>query len=320
MTEEKPFGGVQWLWMNGRLVEFDNAKVHVLTHGLHYGSGAFEGLRCYDTPQGPAIFRLEEHMRRLVNSCKVMRMEIPFSVETMIDAVHEAIAANELDSCYIRPLAFRGFGTLGVYAQHLPVEVAIAVWPWGAYLGAEALENGVDVCVSSWRRAAPDTYPSLAKLTGNYVSSILIKTEAMTNGFSEGIALDSTGRVSEGSGENLFLVKGGRIITTSLASAILDGITRDSVMKLAADAGLTVEERTIPREMLYTCDELFFTGTAAEVTPIRSVDRIPVGEGRPGPVTRHLMKEYLDIAHGRVEDRHGWLTPVRVPAVSGAAT
>jgi branched-chain amino acid aminotransferase len=303
--------------MNGQMVEFENAKIHVLTHGLHYGSGAFEGMRCYETPEGPAIFRLREHMERLVNSCKVLRMEIPYSVEEMMEAVHEAIAINELDSCYIRPLAFRGFGSLGVWAQHLPVELIIAVWPWGAYLGAEALEKGVDVCVSSWRRSAPDTHPSMAKLTGNYVSSILIKTEAMVNGFSEGIALDSTGRVSEGSGENLFLVQNGRLITTPLSSAILKGITRDSVIQLARGFGLEVEEQIIPREMLYTCDELFFTGTAAEVTPIRSVDKIPVGEGRPGPITRRLMDAYLDMVHGKMEDRFGWLTRVRTTATSG---
>ena len=306
--------------MNGRLVEFENATVHVLTHGLHYGSGAFEGIRCYATPDGPAVFRLPEHMQRLVNSCKVLRMQIPYSIETLTEAVHQAITANQLDTCYIRPLVFRGFGSLGVLPRNLPVEVVVAVWPWGEYLGEGALENGVDVCVSSWRRAAPGTYPSLAKLTGNYVSSILIKSEAVNNGYTEGIALDSAGRVSEGSGENLFLVCGQRLITTAVADSILPGITRDSVIRLAVDLGLEVEERTIPRELLYTCDELFFTGTAAEVTPIRSVDRIPVGEGRPGPITRQLAEEYLNIASGRTGDRHGWLSRVQMPAVSGVSS
>lgn len=310
MPKNDPFSGVRWIWMNGRLVEFEKATVHVLSHGLHYGSGAFEGIRSYDTPDGAAVFRLPEHLQRLEASCKIYRTDIPYDLDELTEAVFRTIEANELGGCYIRPIVYRGLGTLGVYPGNCPVDVAIAVWPWGAYLGEEAQQLGVDVCVSSWRRAAGSTFPALAKATGNYLSSQLIKMEAMANGFAEGIALGTDGHVSEGSGENLFLVKDGTLYTPPLAAAVLPGITRDSIFRLATDLGFPVVERVIPREMLYVCDELFFCGTAVEVTPVRSVDRIQVGEGRPGPITRRLAEEYLGIATGRIEDRHGWLSPL----------
>lgn len=312
MPKNDPFSSVRWIWMNGEMVEFEKATVHVLSHGLHYGSGVFEGIRCYDTADGAAIFRLPEHLRRLQASAKIYRSEIRFSLEELTEATFQTIAANEYNGCYIRPIVYRGLGTLGVFPGNCPVDVAIAVWPWGAYLGEDALTKGVDVCVSSWRRAAGSTFPALAKATGNYLSSQLIKMEAMANGFTEGIALGVDGNVSEGSGENLFLVMNGELYTPPLAASVLPGITRDSIFQLAQDLGFRVHERVIPREMLYVCEELFFCGTAAEVTPIRSVDHIPVGTGRPGPITQRLSEEYLGIATGRVEDRHGWLH--RVPA------
>lgn len=309
-----PFDSVKWVWMNGELVEFQNANVHILTHALHYGSGFFEGIRCYDTPEGPAVFRLEDHMQRLLNSCKIFRTPTDYSVGDLSEATVETIRANELDACYIRPLIFRGFGKMGVNPLHNPVDVAIAVWPWGQYLGDEALEKGVDVCVSSWRRLDPQSWPANAKTTGGYLNSQLIKMEAVLGGFAEGIALDSQGYLSEGSGENLFIVRGGKLMTPPLMSSILPGITRDTILTLAREAGIPVVEERLSRGMLYTCDEIFFTGTAAEVTPVRSVDRIPVGEGRPGPITQQLQRAYLDLVTGKVEDRHGWRTAVAVPA------
>ncbi|MCB1034633.1 MAG: branched-chain amino acid transaminase [Acidobacteria bacterium] len=296
--------------MNGRLVEFEKAQIHVLSHGLHYGSGAFEGIRCYKTPEGPAIFRLPEHLERLEKSLKVYRTEMPFSIDEMTEGIFDVINANDYQECYIRPLAYRGLGTLGVFPLNCPVDVAIAVWPWGSYLGEDGIRNGVDVCVSSWCRAAPNTFPTLAKATGNYLNSQLIKLEAHTNGYAEGIALDVDGLVSEGSGENLFLVVNDKLVTPPLTACILPGITRRSVVQLAEDMGIEVIRERIPRELLYTCDELFFTGTAAEVTPIRSVDRIPVGEGRPGPITLKLREEFMALVTGQKEDRYGWLTPV----------
>lgn len=314
MPKSEPFAGVRWVWMNGQLVEFEKATVHVLSHGLHYGSGAFEGIRCYHTPDGPAIFRLPEHLQRLEASCKIYRTDVPYSIDEMTEAINRTIVANELDECYVRPLVYRGLGTLGVYPGNCPVDVAIGVWPWGSYLGEDSLLNGVDACISTWRRAAGSTFPSLAKATGNYLSSQLIKMEAKANGYSEGIALGTDGNVSEGSGENLFVVFRGELLTPPLAASVLPGITRDSLFQLARDLGIPVRETVIPREMLYISDEVFFCGTAAEVTPIRSIDRITVGEGRPGPITRKLMDEYLGIAKGRIEDRHGWLSRVRAEA------
>ena len=318
-----PFAGVRWIWKNGQLIDFEKATVHVLSHALHYGSGVFEGIRCYNTLQGSAVFRLPEHVRRLENSAKVYRMPIAFTTDELVEACCETIRANELESCYIRPIAFRGFGnTIGVNPLRNPVEVFIACWPWGKYLGEEA-ESGVDVCVSSWRRISADSMPAVAKATGNYLNAQLIKIEAVTNGYVEGIALDARGFVSEGSGENVFMVQDGTLLTPPLAASVLQGITRDTVVKIARDLGIPVREEQIPRGQLYTCDELFMTGTAAEITPIRSVDRNPVGRGCPGEITRRIMAEFKGIISGEIADRHGWLYPVhsvesRVQATAAA--
>ena len=305
---------VQWIWMNGRLVEFEKATVHVMTHALHYGSGVFEGIRCYKTRQGSAVFRLAEHLKRLRNSAKIYRMEMPFSDAELRQATLETIHANEFDACYIRPLVYRGLGPMGVNPLKAPVEISIAVWPWGRYLGEDAIERGVDACVSSWRRAAPSTFPATAKATGNYLNAQLIKMEAIGNGYAEGIGLDIHGNVSEGSGENIFLVKDGVLVTPPVASSLLSGITRDAVLKLAAELGIPVREQLVPRGMLYTCEEMFFTGTAVEIAPIRSVDRLPVGDGIPGEITRRLIAEFQQAVSGEDDDRHGWLTPVEVSA------
>ncbi len=324
-----PFEGIRWVWMNGRLVEFEKATVPVMTHALHYGTGVFEGIRCYRTRAGSAVFRLAEHVDRLVHSAKICRMDLPFSAAELVAAVDETIRANGLEACYIRPIAFRGFGPMGVNPLKSPVEVAIGVWPWGTYLGEEALEKGVDVCVSSWRRPSQDSVPAISKATGNYMNAGLIKMEAVLGGFHEAIALDTAGYVSEGSGENLFLVQDGVLLTPPVASSILAGITRDTVTALAGDLGIPVQEETIPRSLLYVCDELFFTGTAAEITPIRTVDRIQVGAGRPGDVTRRLMAEFRRIITGETPDRHGWLhavagageaSPAEAMPVEAAAT
>lgn len=305
---------VQKVWMNGRLVDFADAKIHAFSHVFHYGSAMFEGMRVYKTRAGTAAFRLEDHVERLYHSCKVYRMEIPYSKAAFRDAIFETIRANGFDACYIRPVVYRGLGALGVNPFKSPVDVIIGVWKWGQYLGEDAVENGVDVCVSSWNRMAPNTFPAMAKATGNYLNSMLIKMEALVNGYTEGIALDSAGRLSEGSGENLFLVYRGRILTPPLAGTILPGITRDTVLTLANDAGYVVVETQIAREMLYIADEAFFTGTAAEITPIRSVDRIPVGAGTRGPVTERLQKDFFGLLEGDAEDRYGWLTPISVEA------
>ncbi len=308
-----PFTNVRWIWKNGELVDFERATIHVLTHALHYGSGVFEGIRCYNThtaPGGSAIFRLPEHLARLELSAKVYRMDIGYSVTQLEQAICETIRANGFKECYIRPLVYRGFGTMGVNPLNSPVETVIAVWPWGKYLGEEGLTSGVDVCVSTWRRPSSSTLPAMAKATGNYLNSALMKMEAITNGFTEAIALDAGGYVSEGSGENLFLVDRGTLMTPPVSASLLPGITRDAVITLAIDMGLQVREQVIPRGLLYTCQELFLTGTAAEITPIRSVDRIPVGGGRPGPITRQIAAEFLGIVSGDVKDRHGWLSPV----------
>lgn len=306
-----PFDEVKKIWMNGRLVDFADAKIHVLTHGFHYGSGLFEGIRCYNTQNsGPAIFRLDEHTRRLYDSCKIYRMDVPFTPEEFKQACLETVAANEFDDCYLRPVVYRGFHSLGVYPAACPVDVVIAAWKWGKYLGPEALEQGVDVRVSSWNRMAPNTFPALAKATGNYMNSILIRQEAAADGYAEGIALDVHGYVSEGSGENVFLVRDGRIYTPPLGASILAGITRDSVLRIARDFGYEIVESLIPREALYIADEVFFTGTAAEVTPIRSIDRVQIGSGSRGPVTEKIQKEYFAYINGEVPDRYGWLAPV----------
>jgi branched-chain amino acid aminotransferase len=305
-----PFEEVKKVWMNGKLVDFADAKIHVFTHALHYGSGLFEGIRSYVTNDGPAIFRLDDHTRRLFDSCKIYRMEIPFSYEDIKQACLDIVAANEFEDCYIRPVVYRGFHSLGVFPAACPVDVVIGAWRWGKYLGPEALEQGVDVCVSSWNRMAPNTFPALAKATGNYMNSILIRQEAAIDGYAEGIALDVNGYVSEGSGENIFVVRGGKIYTPPIGASILNGITRDTVVRLARDLGFEVIESLIPRESLYIADEVFFSGTAAEVTPIRSIDRITIGAGRRGPVTERVQKEFFAYIRGEVADRHHWLTPV----------
>ena len=305
-----PFEEVKKIWMNGRLIDFADAKIHVFTHALHYGSGLFEGIRCYQTKQGPAIFRLKEHLRRLYDSGKIYRMEIPYSFEDFTKACVEIVRANDFEDCYLRPLVYRGYHSLGVFPGSCPVDVLVAAWKWGKYLGAEALEQGVDVCVSSWNRMAPNTFPALAKATANYMNSILIRQEAAVDGYSEGIALDVNGYVSEGSGENIFLVRDGRILTPPLGASVLAGITRDTIIRLARDLGFEVAETLVPREALYVADEVFFTGTAAEVTPIRSIDRITVGAGRRGPVTERIQKEYFAYIAGEIPDRYNWLTPV----------
>ncbi len=309
-----PYQEVKKVWMDGRLVDFADAKIHAFSHVFHYGSAMFDGARVYKTKNGSAAFRLDEHIKRLYDSCKVYRMEIPYAREELKEAIFETVRANGFEDCYIRPVVYRGLGALGVNPFKSPVNVVIAVWRWGKYLGDEAIERGVDVCVSSWNRMAPNTFPAMAKATGNYLNSGLIKMEAIVNGYTEGIALDSAGRISEGSGENIFLVYGGRILTPPLAGTILPGFTRDSVMTLARDAGYPVVEQQIAREMLYIAEEVFFTGTAAEITPVRSVDKIPVGSGSRGPVTERLQKEFFALIGGETEDRYGWLTPVPVEA------
>lgn len=303
--------------MNGTLVPWDEAKIHVGAHVIHYGSAVFEGVRCYTTPEGPAVFRLDAHLERLFNSAKVYWMDLPWSLEQLKEAVLETIQVNRLQSCYIRPVVFRGFGQLGVNPLECPVEVAILVWEWGKYLGTEALEQGVDVCVSSWNRMAPNTLPAMAKSAANYMNSQLIKVDAVKGGFVEGIALDSQGFVSEGSGENIFAVSKGRLITPPLVSSVLPGITRDTVLQLARGLEIPIDEKAVPREMLYLADELFFTGTAAEVTPIRTVDRRTIGSGKRGPITEALQKAFFDVIEGRTGNEHGWLTPV--PSTSKVA-
>jgi branched-chain amino acid aminotransferase len=301
---------VEKIWMNGALINWDDAKIHVLSHVVHYGSSWFEGIRCYDTKNGPAIFRMDAHIRRLFDSAKIYRTEIPYTEAQIAEAIKKTILANKLRACYIRPIVYRGYGDVGVNPLGCPVDISIAVWEWGAYLGAEALEKGIDVCVSSWRRPTPGTSPAMAKSGGNYLNSQLIKLEAITNGYVEGIALDAQGTVSEGSGENIFVIRDNTIYTTPFGSSILPGITRDSIITLAKELGYPVMEMAIPREMLYISDEVFFSGTAAEVTPIRSIDKIVVGAGHAGPVTKKLQHAFFKIIQSG-KDKHNWLTPVR---------
>ncbi|HEX4006888.1 MAG TPA: branched-chain amino acid transaminase [Acidobacteriaceae bacterium] len=296
------------IWHNGNLIPWDKAQIHVMSHVVHYGSSVFEGIRCYAQPQGAAIFRLPEHMQRLLDSARIYRMALPWSLDQLCSAVVELTEANGVTPCYIRPIALRGYGEMGVNPKGSPIEVYIANYPWGKYVPGDA----ADVCISSWNRLAPNTMPSLAKAGANYMNSQLIRMEADINGYAEGIALDTNGYLSEGSGENLFLVRNGVIFTTPLANSVLSGITRDSVLTLARHFGIPVVEQALPREMIYIADEVFFTGTAAEVTPIRSVDRIVVADGNPGPITQQLKDEYMGIAGGLKPDRFGWLTPVRV--------
>ncbi len=307
------------IWHNGRFIPWDQAKIHVLSHVVSYGTSVFEGIRCYSTPSGPAVFRLRDHVRRMVDSAKIYRMDsFNFTSEQLADAMLEVVRVNGLDSCYIRPIMLRGYGEMGVNPLKNPVDIYIACWVWGKYLGDEALAEGVDVCVSSWTRIAPNTLPALAKAGANYMNSQLIKMEALANGYSEGIALDSAGYVSEGSGENIFVVRDGKIHTPPLGASVLPGITRDTVLRLAQDSGIPIVETIIPREMLYIADEVFFSGTAAEITPIRSIDRIPVGKGRRGPVAEQLQRDFFAIINGERPDRYAWLTPVYAgqPAVA----
>lgn len=304
-----PITAANYIWQNGKLVPWDKATVHVLAHALHYGSTVFEGVRAYSTPRGPVIFRLRDHTRRLFDSAKIYRMEIPYSHDEINAACKEIVTANGLvRGAYLRPFAFRGYGEIGVAPKIAPpIETVVAGFEWGAYLGAEGLENGIDVCVSSWQRLAPNTIPALGKAAGNYLSSQLISMEAKRMGFAEGIGLSTDGNVSEGAGENLFLIRDGVIYTPGLSSSILQGITRDTVMTLARAHGFEVREQTIPRELLYLADEIFLTGTAAEVTPVRSVDRITIGAGRRGPVTEALQSAFFGLFNGKTADKWGWL-------------
>jgi branched-chain amino acid aminotransferase len=296
------------IWFDGELIPWDEAQVHVAAHVLHYGSSVFEGIRAYKSDKGPAIFCLDPHVDRLFNTAKIYRLEIPYSREEIRQAIVDTVKTNGHSACYIRPLVFRGLGSLTIDPQTCPVQVVILTFEWGRYLGAEAIEQGVDVGVSSWLRMAPNTFPAMAKIGGQYVNSQFIVMEALRHGYVEGIALDAGGFVSEGSGENVFVVTGGKILTPALASSILQGVTRACVMTLARDLGYEVREERIPRELLYVADEVFFCGTAAEVTPVRSVDGIPVGNGSRGPVTERLQAEFFGITEGQIADRHGWFT------------
>lgn len=311
-----PIKASEWIWYNGKLVPWADAKVHVLTHALHYGSSVFEGIRLYATPTGPVVFRLSAHTRRMLESAKIHRIEVPYPADQIDAACREVVLRNGLvNGAYIRPIAFRGYGEVGLAppAGH-PVDVAIAAWEWGAYLGAGALENGVDVCVSSWQRVSPNTIPALAKAGGNYLSSTLVSLEAKQRGFAEGIALATDGTVSEGAGENIFLVRDGVICTPPSTASILTGITRDTVITLARDTGMEVLERPVPRELLYIAEEIFLTGTAAEITPVRSVDRITVGTGSRGAITRRLQEVFFGLFSGKTADKWGWLEPLQTTA------
>lgn len=298
------------IWHNGRFIAWNDAKIHVLSHVVSYGSSIFEGIRCYDTQRGPAIFRARDHARRLLDSAKIYRMEVPYTIEELTAGFVDTVRESGLRDCYIRPIVLRGYGDVGVLPRQNPIETYIACYPWGRYLGEEGLAGGVDVCVSSWSRIAPNTLPALAKAGANYMNSQLIRMEADINGYSEGIALDEAGYVSEGSGENLFLIRDGKIVTPPLGASVLPGITRDTVTRIAQQLQIPIVETIIPREMLYIADEVFFSGTAAEVTPIRSVDRVLVGDGRRGPITERIQKRYFEIVKAETEDEHGWLTVV----------
>ena len=300
----------KWIWRDGTFIKWADAQVHVLCHSLQFGSSAFEGVRCYETPKGPAIFRLQDHLTRLVNSCKIYRMEVPYSIEEMVEGCRELVRRNEMKSCYLRPMVLRGYGAAGMIPYDSPIEVYLPCWPWGAYLGDEAMESGVDCCISTWNRMAPNTIPAAAKVAGNYLSGQLVKMEALLNGFAEGIALGPDGMLSEGSGMNVFVVSGGTLYTPPVDGTLLPGITRSSIITLAKEAGIEVIERALPRESLYTADEVFFTGTAAEITPVRSVDKITVGKGKRGPMTLLLQTAYMETVTGKRADPHGWLTLV----------
>src|SRR5450759_862711 len=301
------FPGTGKIWMNGSLVDWADAKIHIASHVIHYGSAVFEGARCYDTPRGSACFRLDAHLSRLFDSAKIYRMDPKVTYDEMHRAVMETIKANDFKACYIRPLVYRGYHTLGVNPFPCPVDTAVLTWAWGAYLGEDALTSGVDVRVSSWSRAAPNTFPTLAKTAANYANSSLIKMEAIAEGYSEGIALDTFGYLSEGSGQNLFVVRNNTLYTPPVTASILPGITRDSVITLARGLGFTVREEMLPRELLYIADEAFFAGTAVEITPIRTVDKMPVGNGRRGPITEAVQQAFFGLINGDAPDAYGWL-------------
>lgn len=312
-------GTTDWIWMDGEWVRWDDGNVHITTHALHYGSSVFEGIRAYETEGGTAVFRLPEHIRRWIASAKLMRMELgDYTAEQFERICVEVVSRNRLESCYLRPIAFRSSGSFGLDALEASVKICIFAIRWGRYLGSEGLEQGIDVCVSSWRRFPPGTMAPLGKISGQYVNNQLARMEASVLGFHESIMLDGSGNVAEGTGENLFVVDQGEISTPPLSSSILGGITRDALLQLAHDRGIPVRLEALPRDRLYLADEIFLTGTAAEVTPVRSVDRLPVGDGRPGPITRQLQEDFFDIVSGKAEDRHGWLTPVSAPAVRAA--
>ena len=311
-----PIQATEKIWHNGKWIKWDDAKLHVLSHVVGYGSAVFEGIRCYETKQGPAIWRLREHMQRLINSARIYRMELPYSLDDFCSVATELVRENNLKSCYVKPIVLRGYGEVGVNPLNSPIEIYMACWSWGAYLGPEALAKGVDVGVSSWTRIAPNTLPAMSKAAANYMNSQLIRMEAQFNNYAEGIALDSHGHVSEGSGMNVFLVQDGTLFTPPLATSILPGITRDAIVKIAEDLNIPVKEAVIPREMLYIVDELFFVGTAVEVTPIRSVDHIQIGKGVAGPITRKIQEEFFALTSGSKPDRHNWLTPVNAPVAA----
>ena len=314
------FPGTGKIWMNGSLVDWKDANIHIGSHIVHYGSGVFEGARCYDTVNGPACFRLDAHVRRLLDSARIYRMEPKYGAPALTDAIHETINANGFRACYIRPIVYRGYDSLGVNPLPCPVDTAIMVWEWGAYFTKEAIEEGLDVKISTWARNAPNTTPAMAKSVANYANAQLIKMEAIAEGYAEGIALDIYGNLSEGSGQNIFIVRDGIIYTPPVGNSVLWGITRDSVMTIAREMGFEVREQTLPRETLYIADEVFFVGTAVEVTPIRSVDRVKVGRGRRGPVTEAIQQRFFQIVKGEAPDTHGWLQAVNAPAAATSGT
>jgi branched-chain amino acid aminotransferase len=296
------------IWFDGNMVEWKDANIHVLSHVVHYGTSVFEGIRAYKNENGVGVFRLKEHVQRLFDSAKIYKIEIPYTQEEIEEAILETVRVNDLNGCYIRPIVFKGYGELGVDPTNCPVNVVIAAWEWGSYLGEEGMANGVDIGISSWRKPAPDTFPALAKCGANYMNSQLAKLEAIDNGYDEAIMLDYEGHVSEGSGENIFLVEGEKLFTPAMSSSNLKGITRDSVMTIARDLGYEVVEEVISRERLYAANEVFFTGTAAEVTPIRSIDHRQIGIGKRGPISEEIQTAFFDIVEAKVEDKYGWLS------------
>jgi branched-chain amino acid aminotransferase len=301
------------IWHNGKFIPWDDAKLHVISHVVNYGSAVFEGIRCYQTGQGPAIFRLRDHMQRLLNSAHIYRMDPPYSLDEVCQAATELVRVNKLGACYLRPLVLRGYGDMGINPFNCPIEVYMACWEWGKYLGEDSQRSGVDVCVSSWARPAPNTLPQMAKSVANYMNSQLIRMEATVNGYAEGIALDVNGHVSEGSGENLFMVMDGVVITPTFSNCVLPGITRNTVLTLCSNLNIPTAEQVIPREMLYIASEVFMVGTAVEITPIRSIDKLKIGNGSRGPIVKKLQDEFFGLTSGAKPDRHNWLTPVGVP-------